>query len=86
MDKHEWYFNPGTVEFMAKLEADLAGVKDDWANGAFTSSSEHETVQLNAKALGYINAVTDILEWIRSDDEGGKEKVEGDGIPGADSA
>jgi hypothetical protein len=44
------------------LERFLEGLKQQWAEGNFTSSTVDETAQLNAVNIGKAQMATDILE------------------------
>ena len=80
MDKNEWRSLDATQEFMTKLELDLDEIKNQWSCGVFTSENEHQTIQLNSRAIGKIQALEDILEWIRRDDA----ETESNGVSGTD--
>lgn len=38
-----------------------------WSNGVYTGPTTDETIQLNSKALGKIEAIEDILYWINEE-------------------
>ena len=70
MDKREWVQHPVTQELIKELLGDLSNLKEAWGDGVYTTESIEGTVQQNAKALGKVEAVGDILSWI---EEGGED-------------
>ena len=61
-----WQKHPCTQFILKRLEAETLGYHINWANGAFTDESESGTIQLNAKAIGAIEALELIADNIES--------------------
>lgn len=59
-----WCKHPMTRCLEFTLMGDAAGYFDSWSNGNFTGKSADETSQLNAKALGSVDAIESLLVWI----------------------
>ena len=59
-----WAKHPMTKCLEFTLMGDAAGYFESWSNGNFTGTSSDETAQLNAKALGAVDAVEALLAWI----------------------
>lgn len=64
-DRQEWLENPCTKALLKYLECDLLRFIDQWVNGAFTGENADSTAQLNAKALGSIQTLDNILDWVK---------------------
>jgi len=63
-EKEAWLKSPITRSLRYTLMGDIIGFHESWQNGNFTGPSSDETAQLNARALGSVNAVEDILAWL----------------------
>ena len=74
-DKIAWRQLPMTQALLLQLKAWFVANFEEWANGSLTSESVEGTAQLNAKAMGHINACERVIEWIREVDTN-YEKVE----------
>ena len=59
-----WANHPMTQCLKYTLMGDGAGYFESWSNGNFTGQSTDETAQLNAKALGGVDALDSLLAWI----------------------
>lgn len=59
-----WYHHPGTQYLIKELKSVITQAKDGWVSGQFTASSFEETIQLNAKAIGIVQSVEDVLALI----------------------
>ena len=73
MDKvfQEWKALPQTEAFFRHLKACRQATLESWADWRFTAESVEGTGQLNAKMLGYVELIDQILnlEGIEADDE-----------------
>lgn len=58
----EWLRNPVTRAFRNCLRAQVEQAMRAWADGCFTTDTQAGTVQLNANALGRVQAVEGVLE------------------------
>lgn len=59
-----WYRHPITQALRFSLMGDFMGLYDSWGNGEFTKESSDGTVQANAKALGQVQAIESMIDWI----------------------
>lgn len=58
----EWKTHQVTKEWFKYLKRLREDVKEAWSNGVFTGESSEATAQLNAKALGKIQMLSDLIE------------------------
>lgn len=58
----EWLDHPVTKQYQQILLSLRKDLLEQWAAGNFTGSSAEETVQLNAKALGRIHQLEELME------------------------
>lgn len=58
----EWLLHPVTQEFRKAIKGRIQELKDQWANGAFSTESLDGTKQLNAEAIGKVQMLQDLLE------------------------
>lgn len=65
----EWRYHPGTIEFMQELDRIKKEVTLSWQEGRYTGLTEYETIQKNSRALGTIQAVLDIEDFIKQIEE-----------------
>lgn len=65
-EKHFWSVSPLTRALKCDIEASIEELKEAWASGSFTGPSMDETAQLNAKTLGMVQALQDIIDQIHS--------------------
>lgn len=65
----EWRYHPGTIEFLQELSKIKQDVLTSWQEGAFTGNSEYETIQKNSRALGKIQAILDIEDYVQQIEE-----------------
>lgn len=56
-----WLSHPTTQLFRQALRRQVQLLQDSWADAQFTHESSDATAQLNAKALGKVSAIRDIL-------------------------
>jgi hypothetical protein len=75
----EWSLNPCTRALRAYLECDQIRFFEQFSNGAFTGSSVDETAQLTAKALGSVQTLDSIHEWIEDTITGDKDNADSSG-------
>lgn len=62
-----WLQSNCTQALLLSLEGDIAGIVALWANGAYADQDNVEgTAQLNAKALGMMEAISGVSEHIRT--------------------
>lgn len=59
-----WLKHPCTQALRYALMGDFMGLYDSWGNGEFTKESVDGTVQSNAKALGQVQAIESMVDWI----------------------
>lgn len=59
-----WRNHPATIFLIKQLEADYLTYHSEWENGNFTSETDSGTAQLNAEALGAVDALSKIAEYI----------------------
>lgn len=67
--KLEWLGHDLTRDLIKTLSEDIDLMKDRWVAGSFTGASFDETAQLNAKALGIVESLERVLEYITSVEE-----------------
>lgn len=63
--KAQWLNSLATVEFLKQIEKSIEEIQSLWGSGQFTGSTQGETIQLNAKAIGTVEALKDILYLAR---------------------
>ena len=56
--------HPITHALLFKLEAELEQMNEAWGVGVFTGDTNAKTAQLNAEALGKIDAMCIELDWL----------------------
>lgn len=61
-----WKQHPATLFLIKQLEADYLLYHSMWENGDFTSETDSGTAQSNAGALGAVDALSKIAEYIDS--------------------
>jgi len=66
--KTEWLANAFTMELIQSLQLTIDSIKSQWTDGAFTGAEGTETLQLNARAIGQVTALEDVLEAIKEVD------------------
>lgn len=71
-----WFSHPCTQAIMLMLEGDMANIVASWKNGAYTSNTTDQTIQLNSKYLGMAQGIETVLENIK--DVRRKDVVEGE--------
>lgn len=59
-----WKQHPVTEAFIAALDERKRTLQDSWSAGQFTGKSTDETAQMNAKAIGQVQMLDDILQSI----------------------
>jgi len=69
-DYNDWRQNPLTLALVLALRGNVQEVSEFWKNGSFSGETSEQTAQLNARALGQVHAVEEVLEWIDSPDKG----------------
>ena len=57
----QWLDHPATKALQSVLRSWKEGVKDQWAAGAFTDMSQFGTAILNAKAIGAVQIIDQII-------------------------
>lgn len=57
-----WKFDPVTVALFAYLRGRVEEMKQAWVEGRFTHQSAEGTAQLNAKAMGACDTISQILD------------------------
>lgn len=65
MLKEEWLASDWTVSLLREVEESVEATMAGWANGAYTGASADETAQMNAKALGFVDAMLQIEATIK---------------------
>ncbi len=76
-DRIEWLQNPCTGALLKYLECDMLRFVDQWVNGSFTGENVDATAQLNAKALGSMQTLDNILDWVQENLRKRKETIDG---------
>lgn len=57
----DWMINPVTKQFFASLALAREDIKEGWANQKFIRDTPEMTAMENARALGMIEAIEDII-------------------------
>ena len=65
-EKANWLDHPCTQALRLTLMGDYVDYHQNWENGTFTSESVEGTAQQNSKALGAIEAIRLISEYMES--------------------
>ena len=78
-DRADWAKEQVTLELVRKLREDRQHFMELWAAGSHTGDSADKTLQLNSKAIGQVQAIDEILNWIEGDeaDESGDLRTPG---------
>jgi hypothetical protein len=63
-DRQEWAHHPVTQEFLLSLQEARQGTMEAWAQERYTADRGELTLQANAKALGGIGVLDQILDLI----------------------
>ena len=63
----EWYRHPATQRMWDIMKARRSALQESWAAGAFTHESTEGTAQQNAKALGKVQQLEELMELIYDD-------------------
>lgn len=66
--KAEWRHHPTTERLLRFLRDDKANIMDRWARAGYTHATAEGTAQMNAQALGNVEAIDALLEWITNED------------------
>lgn len=62
----EWQAMNCTKEFLQYLKEEIEVGKEAWTTGMFTAETAEGTAQLNAKALGKIEALKDLQDKLEN--------------------
>lgn len=65
-DEEEWYFHPVTQQHLQRLRDAKQALLEQWGMHNFISESGEQTLQMNAKALGEVYMLTEMIETIES--------------------
>lgn len=63
-DARAWYEHPCTKYLIYTLTGDIAAILQNWASGAYTDKSIDATAQENAKNIGKVQNLEDLLQQI----------------------
>lgn len=69
-DRSDWRGEAVTQQLMKKLREDKGHIESLWSDGVFTGTTADETLQMNSKNIGMVQAIQDILDWIEEEQEG----------------
>lgn len=64
-DRQEWTQHPVTQEFLKKLEQSRQETLETWAREGYISDSAERSALMNAKALGGIGLLDQIIDLIQ---------------------
>lgn len=64
-DVLDWKQNAVTQHFLKTLKEDRDNIIESWAAGDYTSDSADGTTQLNAKALGNLHALENVISTLK---------------------
>jgi len=67
--KTEWAAQEETIILKKQLRQDKQDILNHWSVGGYTEETDSGTAQLNAQALGKVEAIDQILGWIDADEE-----------------
>lgn len=65
-DRDEWRQHPVTQELLGHLRDAQQESKDAWADEVFTGESADECLAKNAKAIGGVNMLKQVIDKIES--------------------
>lgn len=74
-DAKTWYNHPCTKYLINSLTGDQAALVQGWISGRFTDKSLEATAQENAKRIGQVQNIDDLLEQIELL---GKNRIKGE--------
>ena len=63
-EKKAWLQHPLTHALKFTLLGDQTSLCLSWGGGELTAETEGGTIQLNSKAIGGMQVLSDILEWV----------------------
>jgi hypothetical protein len=61
-----WLNSPITQAMVHNLKGDYEGAVVDWVEGRYTDSMSDGTFQKSIRALGSVQAIVDMYEWIEA--------------------
>lgn len=61
-EHQDWLEHPATLALKEYLRSEIELRKEEWMAGAYTDQSQFGTAIMNAKAIGFCEAATKILE------------------------
>lgn len=67
--KSDWAISEDTLSFIKRLKQDKQDIMEHWAVGSYTAETDSGTCQLNAQALGRIEAIDQIIIWIQDNED-----------------
>tara|TARA_R110000764_G_scaffold102661_2_gene188235 strand:+ start:838 stop:1158 length:321 start_codon:yes stop_codon:yes gene_type:complete len=73
LKRNEWIDNPCSKLLMIQLQLDTLEIMEIWGNSGYTSEQLEASMQLNSAALGQLEAIRGISDWI---EDNLKERVE----------
>jgi hypothetical protein len=62
----EWHDSRVTQYLLEEIDLTVSEIKDVWAEGGYTGDSTDETSQLNSRALGNVQALLNLRDFIDS--------------------
>jgi hypothetical protein len=62
LDEQEWANHPVTVAFLVTLKESRQETLDNWAKSQYVGDSAHQGMMCNAKALGGIDVLDQVIE------------------------
>lgn len=72
-DKAEWYRNPVTQELLKELRETVQETKDNWEAGIYVGESLEQGALQNAKALGGLQVLNEVIGVIEECKEKARE-------------
>lgn len=71
VEQQEWATSPVAEKFLSELRESRQETMEHWASEQYTGDSAEKTLQVNAKALGGISVLNQVIEKI----EGMREEL-----------
>lgn len=62
----DWYTSRVTRYLLEEINDTVNEIQDIWVEGGYTGDNEFDTIQLNSRALGNVQALLNLKDFIES--------------------
>ncbi len=70
-ESQAWFQHPITQQVISDLEDAEKQILEDWSSGAFTREDGTATIQANSRAIGAIQEIRVLVNYIKEKKNGG---------------